>query len=330
MRIHSVIVASTAASSLFMTGCGIHSAAGTPVPHHVHPKTAATAAPRASSSSAGPSTPASESSAPSRTPSSGTQAQSLIRAWMQSGSVGEGPGMPIGDGKTIGAVQREWGRGVVTSAGAGLYFSYPAHKVAFGVGVGDQIFDVRSTQPQLQAITRTLLVKTLGAPGAIRYADDTTIYLYPDGANYQVLWVFPGGPGHTQNRVNHVDVFWPQGTVNLMGQNVPNPSIQVTRPAGRFGSYLGFAIINAPKGYQLAELEWIPSQSTAEPVVNTLPQALQHAAQHTPGAVFAAAAGGYRLQYTPAMQHQTGVVRLIYQNALGAAIIGSSATMRLP
>ncbi len=238
--------------------------------------------------------------------------------------------MPIGDGQNISAVQQEWGSGQNTAgSGAGIYVTYPSHNIDFGVNQGDQIVDVRSFQSDLHQISRSTLISTLGQPPAIRYADNTTIYLYPDGADYQVLWVFPGGPGHTGNTVDHVDVVWPQGTVNQMAQTVPNPSITVTTAPGAQGSYFTFSINNPPSGYQLSELEWVPSQGTANTAVDTLPEALYNANHGAAGELFMAVNGAYRFQYTSAMSGQTGSVRLIYQNTAGSAIVGTSSPMTL-
>ena len=238
--------------------------------------------------------------------------------------------MPIGDGQNISAVQKEWGSGQSSGGGApGIYITYPSHNIAFGLNKGDQIVDVRSFQSDLHQITRSTLFSILGQPPATRYADNTTIYVYPDGADYQVLWVFPGGPGQTGNTVDHVDVTWPQGTVNQMAQTDPNPSVTVTAQPGSRGSYFTFSIDNPPAGYQLAELEWIPAHGTSYTAVNTLPQAIYNADHGIAGELFMAINGAYRFQYTSDMSGQTGSVRLIYQNTAGTAIIGTSSPITL-
>ncbi len=237
--------------------------------------------------------------------------------------------MPIGDGKTIGAVQKEWGQGKSSSAGAGIYDTYSAHQVAFGVGTGDQIFDVRSYASSIQQITRADVISVLGSPAAVRYADNTTIYMYLDGPNYQVLWTFAGGQGHTGNTVQHVSVYWPQGTVDLMGQTLPNPSVVVTQDPASSGSYLKFSLKNAPSGYRLDELEWLPS-GHGTTVVNTESQALYTAQHGLPGALFMNAYGAYRLQFTESMKGTSGRIRLIYESPNGGAIIGTSGPITLP
>lgn len=168
----------------------------------------------------------------------------------------------------------------------------------------------------------------LGPLAAIRYADNTTIYMYPDGANYQVLWTFSGLSGHTGNNVQHVSVYWPRGTVNLMAQTLPNPTVVVAQNPAPTGSYLQLSIKNAPPGYRLDELEWLPS-ATGTTVVNTESEAL-YAAQHgLPGALFMNTDGAYRLQFTASMKGTSGRIRLIYESANGSAIIGTSGPITL-
>lgn len=244
---------------------------------------------------------------------------------MQAGLNGEGVNMPIGDGKTIGLVQNEWGQGKLSSAGAGVYDVFSTHDVSFGVGTGNQIFDVTSNAPNVQQITRADVTSTLGTPGAVRYADNTTIYMYPDGPNYQVLWTFPGGPGKTGNTVDHVSVYWPQGTVDLMGQTVPNPSVTVSASTA---SALSFTIKNAPSGYRLDEIEWLPTK-TGTTVVNTHAQAAQNAGHGNSGADFTASSSGYQLQFPTSMRGTSGQIRLIYESTQGSAIIGTSNTITL-
>lgn len=236
--------------------------------------------------------------------------------------------MPIGDGDPISAVQKEWGSAQTSSAGAGSYVTYPAHQVAFGVGPGDRIFDVRSYAASLHQITRADVMAVLGSAAAISYADNTTIYTYPDGPNDQLQWTFSGGSGHTGNTVQHVSVYWPQGTVDLMGQTAPNPSVVVTANPASTGTFMQFAIHQAPSGYRLDELEWLPAGSGTT-VVNTEAQAL-YAAQHgLSGALFMNAYGAYRLQFTPAMKGSSGRLRVIYESPQGSAIIGTSDLITL-
>ncbi|NMP24729.1 YjgB family protein [Sulfobacillus harzensis] len=337
--------------SVLAAGCGLSGAAGHPSnqatgTHSAATPTSTTTVPATTGSSPSSSSTSSQSVSPATSasgsgssgaarPSGSSEASGIsragvqrVKAWMQSGLHGEGLNMPIGDGKTIDAVQKEWGKGQNSAAGAGIYVTYPSHGVAFGVGTGDQIFDVRSNALSIRAITRSDVTTALGPPAAVRYADNTTIYMYPDGPDYQVLWTFAGGPGQTGTTVDHVSVFWPQGTVNLMGQTVPNPSVVVTKNPGGSGSYLQFSITNAPSGYRLDELEWLPSGQGAT-VVNTESQALYNAEHGVSGNVFMNTYGAYRFQFTASQKGTSGRIRLIYESPRGNAIIGTSSTITL-
>lgn len=246
---------------------------------------------------------------------------------MQAGLNGAGVGLPVKDQQNISDVPKSWGpTGQGTAVGSGIYYSYPAHAATFGTNKGAQIFDVRSSADSLHQITRSDVIAELGNPGAIRYAAGTTIYMYPDGPDYQVLWVFSGGQGDTGNTVNHVDVSWPRGTVDQMAQTLPNPSIAITKTTS---SYFRFSIHQAPPGYQLAELEWIPSGNQGKYVVETQSQALTNAELGVSGNVFMAINGAYRFQYASSLRGQSGKVRLVYQAANRYAIIGTSQTITL-
>lgn len=258
-------------------------------------------------------------------PRTSPTAESTVRRWMAAAREGKSlGGIPFADGETISAAQTAWGKATKqTAAGAGIYLTYHTHHAAFGIGSGDQIFDLRSFAPVAKAITAADMRAVLGAPGLVRYADGTTIDVYPAGPRYQLSFVFAGA----SSTVNHVDVIWPRGTVDLMGQNVPNPTIAVTHKPSPPHNFFSFAIHLAPPGYRLAELEWIPTQGPA--VITTPPEALLAGAKVL-GFEKVGAEGQYRFNYRPAMRGETGKVRLIYQNTPGSAIIGSSAAIRLP
>lgn len=328
------------AASIVVAGCGISSASANPSksPSASTPsnsvqssasKTSTSSTPSGlpqSSTNISPGTPVSTSS-PTTASDTSTAGINLVKAWMQSGLTGQGLNMPIGDQKNIAAVQKVWGPGHNSSAGAGIYVSYPAHDVAFGINQGEQIFDVRSYAPSVTAITRADVTAALGPPAEVRYASNTTIYLYPDQLNYQVLWVFSGGPGHTGDTVNHVDVVWPQGTVNLMAATQPAPSVVVTQNT-RLD--LRFAIRNAPTGYHLTELEWVNSPGSGAYAVNTYFEARENAHyQGTSARLFMASGSHFRFQYPAGLVGTKGRLRLIYESPAGTASIGTSPSITL-
>ncbi|GMA50982.1 hypothetical protein GCM10025857_23390 [Alicyclobacillus contaminans] len=258
-----------------------------------------------------------------------TAAQSLVRESMQLAQRGEVIDVPFAVTQDMGTVEAAWGKATSqSSAGAGQYASYGRHAVAFGFNKGEQIFDVRSYSSKLQAITKSDVQSVLGQPGETRETSDSVIYMYPAGADYQLLWVFPK-TGST-NHVDHVSVFWPQGTINTMALNFPAPSVVVDSAPGSVGRLFTFSIQNPPKGYWLVELEWIPTHN-GQPLVNTVSQALQNGQRGGGVTGFSISGDGQTSSfvYAPTDAGVSGQVRLIFQNTAGSAVIGTSPTVTL-
>jgi hypothetical protein len=228
-------------------------------------------------------------------------------------------------------VEAVWGTPATQdSVGAGIYVSFPDEHAAFGFNKGDQIIDVRSSSPKLQAITLSQVESVLGEPGIVRHASGQTILLYAAGADFQLRWVFPE-PDSAQPdpRLDHVSLLYPRGTVNLMAQNVPDPSAVIKDAPGAGGSFFTFAIKDVPDGYPLVELEWVPVVGPA--VVNTLPQVEAHGSSGGSEPCFRVSADGktWSFAYTPLLKGQSGVLSLICQDSDGAAIIGDSDSITL-
>jgi hypothetical protein len=71
-------------------------------------------------------------------------------------------------------------------AGKGLYATYNKKNVVFGFNKGEQIFDVRSSDPSLQSLTLKEIEHTLAKPANITVNGDDTIYIYKANAQYQL------------------------------------------------------------------------------------------------------------------------------------------------
>lgn len=253
----------------------------------------------------------------------------LIKQTLDLARLGKVVGIPfMASTNTIDQVQSSWGAASSQDfAGAGIYFTYPSRHAAIGINKGDQIIDIRSSSPQLQVIVMSQVTSTLGSPGILRHLTGQDILLYPAGPDYQLLWVFPRSTSAQPDpHLDHVSVFYPAGTVDLMAQNVPDPSVLVTQAPGSSGSLFTFSIKDPPPGYTLAELEWIPSSGPA--VITTLPQATAHGTSGGSAPYFAVGVT-WSFVYTSSMKSQSGVVTLVYQNTDGAAIIGKSDTLTL-
>lgn len=279
--------------------------------------------------SSGSGTNVSGSSGPSGSATSPTSAKQLVSQSMQLAKQGKVAGVTFSIRQNIGDVQKAWGHPKSESfAGAGIYDSFPTQALDYGFNKGGEIFDVRSYSPSIQSITRDDVESVLGKPASVRTTSDSTIWLYPVGADYQVLWVFPKDPIATTH-VKHISVFYPEGTIDMMAQNVPNPSLVVNEAPGTVGSLFTFSILNAPKGYYLAELIWIPT--SGEVVATTGDEAATYGA--TGGADPHFELSGDRTTwsfiYNANMVGETGKVKLVYQNTSGMAIVGMSPTIDL-
>ncbi|WAH40511.1 YjgB family protein [Alicyclobacillus fastidiosus] len=272
-----------------------------------------------------PSTPTSSTS-----PSSST-ALETVRQANELAKTGQAVGIPYKVQSNIDAVQQAWGQPAQQNeAGAGIYATFPAHQAAFGLNKGEQIFDVRSFSSAIQSVTLADIEQVLGQPGAVRETSDSQIYLYPEGPDYQLLWVFAKSQsGSVSSHVDHISVFWPQGTVNSMAATQPAPGVVIDNAPGKAGRLLTFSIANPPQGYQLEELEWIPTNGS--PVVNTLTQASKNgtSGNNVPGFTINSDGQTMSFLYTDAMRGQTGYVRVIYQETSGAAMLGQSSTVTL-
>ncbi len=255
----------------------------------------------------------------------------LVNQIMSLAKEGKVMGVPFIMQSNMEDVYHSWGKTTETTAGAGIYTTYDSHHTDFGFNKGGQIFDLRSYSKDLQTITQSDITQVLGKPGSVRYTSDSYIYLYPAGADYQLLWVFPkDSAGKPSSHVDHISVFWPEGTVNSMAQTQPAPSVVINNTLGSVGSLFTFSIKDTPKNYHLAELEWIPNNHSA--VVNTLSEALinaQNGGKNIP--CFNISKDGQTMSfiYSSNMKNQSGYVRVIFQTTSGSAMIGQSPAITL-
>lgn len=266
------------------------------------------------------------------TPVSHESAKTLIKQQMSLAMQGKVYGIPYAaKASNLDSIEKDWGKpDSENQAGAGIYVSFAKHKAAFGFNKGAQIFDVRSFSPILQKITVDDVTSTLGQPGDVRTTADSTIYLYPAGPDFQLLFVFPNGSnGKMKTHVDHVSVFYPAGTIDSMALNFPQPTIVIDKAPSSTGNSFAFSVKNPPPNYHLAELEWVPTKGT--PVVQTVIQAENSAKTGQPVPSFRINGVGqtHSFMYNSAMKGQTGVVKLVYQAVSGSAVIGESNTITL-
>lgn len=267
------------------------------------------------------------------TPATSASSNALILQTLQLAKQGKAPGLPFADAADgIDQVQSAWGNASSQDAtGAGTYWVYSSHKAVFGFNKGDQLFDVRSSASDLQAVTLDQITAALGQPGFQRHTSTQTIITYLAGGDFQLRWILPlPTASHPNPHVDHISVFYPWGTVNMMAQDVPNPSITVTEAPGTSGHRFKFTIADAPAGYDFTELEWIPDGG-ADAVALTPSQVAANGASGGTPPCFRVGGPGttYTFAYAASTVGQTGKVRLVYQNLDSAAIIGDSDTITL-
>ena len=123
----------------------------------------------------------------------------------------------------IDTVEEKWGKpdkvDYVAQA-KGSYATYGKHKVVFGFNKGSQIFDVRSFDDQVKQITMSKVKEVLGKPGNTLQYDTEDMLVYQAGENYELLFIFPkANQQDADPKLDHYNVFYPRGTVNLMADD---------------------------------------------------------------------------------------------------------------
>ncbi|NKI23665.1 YjgB family protein [Paenibacillus dendritiformis] len=115
-------------------------------------------------------------------------------------------------------VEKEWGEPDKDEfAGQGMYATYEKRHIVFGYNKGMQIFDVRSDGPEVRKLTLEDVEKALGKAKDVRETGGDAIYVYEASADYELKFIVPKPTGKNPNpHVDHISVFYPQGSKNLM------------------------------------------------------------------------------------------------------------------
>ncbi|GBF32795.1 lipoprotein, putative [Desulfocucumis palustris] len=123
----------------------------------------------------------------------------------------------------IDTVNEKWGDPDSTdyiASAKGTYATYSEHHAAFGFNKGLQIFDVRSYDNSLKQITMSKVEEILGTPENIHHYNTEDMLVYKAGEKYQLLFIFPKATQQNSDpRLNHYNVFYPRGTVNMMADD---------------------------------------------------------------------------------------------------------------
>lgn len=129
--------------------------------------------------------------------------------------------VPVTAGKSmIDEMQKEWGKPSRQDFVNGLLYSvFPDKSVVLASNKGDQIVEIRSYDYQLRQITQSQVTNTLGKPKETVKIGDQQIAVYQVSPDYQLKVVFPLPTKEVPDpTIDHVNVLYPQGTVNQMAQ----------------------------------------------------------------------------------------------------------------
>ncbi|MDQ0196876.1 hypothetical protein J2T20_005296 [Paenibacillus wynnii] len=110
-------------------------------------------------------------------------------------------------------VEKVWGKADKLDIVSGnQYATYTAKKVVFGFNKGSQIFDVRSSSPQLQKLTLKQIEAALGKPDDVKVNKNDKIYIYKANNQFQLKFIIPSSTG----KVDHISVFSEKDSINNM------------------------------------------------------------------------------------------------------------------
>ncbi|ANS74280.1 hypothetical protein AWM70_06510 [Paenibacillus yonginensis] len=157
---------------------------------------------------------ANEGTEPSAPPEQPSSTEDQIKQLLELAKKGEAPGIPFAaHDSLIDDVTQAWGKAdKEDSAGSGFYATYAKKNAVFGYNKGSQLFDVRSSSPELQKLTLEEIESALGKPVSIKKNGADTIYIYTASDQFQLKFIIPASTG----KVDHISVFSPKDSVNNM------------------------------------------------------------------------------------------------------------------
>lgn len=179
-----------------------------------------------------------------------------IRKQAEKGSVINAPYMVE---KTVSdTVEKDWGAPDRTHYANGLtYFSYDKHGIVLGYNKGMQLVDIRSLDPRIQSISLSQVEKEYGKPNRVSEFDGQTIYTYDVTDKYQIKFVFQGSIGAGSDlRAIHYNVYYPQGSKNLMRDLPPTELLQSIRDLAKNGQTLGSDFRVEKDVFDTVEKQW--------------------------------------------------------------------------
>ncbi|WP_134684301.1 YjgB family protein [Brevibacillus migulae] len=130
-----------------------------------------------------------------------------------------GSDSPVGQ-TVFETVEKEWGPPYASKTSQGItYASYPLQGIVIGYNKGMQIVEERSYDLRLRELTRSEIKKVYGEPKETRTFGDQIIDVYPLSDRYEVKMVYARPTSQKPDpHVDHMNVLYPKGFVNLMLQ----------------------------------------------------------------------------------------------------------------
>ena len=120
----------------------------------------------------------------------------------------------------IETVIKNWGKADKTdyvASAKGSYATYNKYNVVFGFNKGEQVFEVRSFDPQLKGLSLSKVKGVFGVPALDTKTGSQEIIGYAAGSEFKIEMVFSLPTSNNPDPViDHYNVLYPNGTVNSM------------------------------------------------------------------------------------------------------------------
>lgn len=117
----------------------------------------------------------------------------------------------------MGDVEEKWGKADTSewvTAAKGMYSTYSKHNIVFGANKGNQVFEVRSLDTNLNIIQLSAVKEKFGTPQYDVKVNGEEIIGYKMTDEFKILFVFKEGTSDPV--LTHYSVLYPAGTINSM------------------------------------------------------------------------------------------------------------------
>jgi len=118
---------------------------------------------------------------------------------------------------------KTWGKAdktVYVASAKGSYATYTKHNTVFGFNKGEQVFEVRSFDPQLKVLSLDKVKEVFGTPVFDSKTSNQEIIGYTAGTDFKLEMVFSRPTSANPSpALDHYNVLYPRGTVNSMADD---------------------------------------------------------------------------------------------------------------